>query len=100
MAKPLSLLVEVEFFAPQLDVSAAIVTECRYFPRIHWLSRLPTCIESLEIAWWCMDWDRYVMLLADMQNQHLGDCQFLRKPVGTWRRFDDLFIDPTADFFR
>ena len=38
------------------------------------------------------------MLLADLQNQHLGDGQFLRKPVVTWRRFDDLFIDPTADF--
>jgi hypothetical protein len=42
--------------------------------------------------------DRYVMLLADMQNQHLGDGQFWRKPVGTLRRFHDLFIDPTADF--
>jgi hypothetical protein len=38
------------------------------------------------------------MLLADMQNQHLGDGQFWRKPVGTLRRFHDLFIDPTADF--
>ena len=44
--------------------------------------------------------DRYVMLLADMENQHLGDGQFWRKPVGTSRRFDDLFIDSTADFIR
>ena len=38
------------------------------------------------------------MFLADMQNQSLGGGQFWRKPVGTLRRFDDLFIDPAADF--
>ena len=38
------------------------------------------------------------MFLAGMQSQHLGDGKFWKKPVGTLRWFDDLFIDPTADF--
>ena len=43
-------------FAPQLDPSVAIVTECRYFPEILWHSYLPVYMWSLEIAWWCRDW--------------------------------------------
>ena len=42
-------------FALQLDVSAAIATECGYFPDNHRLSRLPACGETLEIAWRCRD---------------------------------------------
>ena len=42
--------------------------------------------------------DRHHAFLADMQNQHLGDGKFWKKPVATLRRFHDLFIDPTADF--
>ena len=41
--------------ALQLDVSAAFVTECGYFPDNHRLSRLPACVETLEIAWRCRD---------------------------------------------
>ncbi|MCH1540573.1 MAG: hypothetical protein L7S56_03955 [Candidatus Poseidonia sp.] len=42
-------------FALHLDVSAAIVTECGYFPENHRLSRQPACMETLEIAWRCRD---------------------------------------------
>lgn len=42
-------------FALQLDVSAAIVTECGYFPENHRLSRLPVYMETVEIAWRCRD---------------------------------------------
>ena len=72
--------------------------------RIQILSRdpsasLPPCTCGVVGNWLIVKrLDRYHMFLADMQSQHLGDGKFWEKSVGTLRWFDDLFIDPTADF--
>ena len=42
-------------FAPQLDPLAPSLTECGYFLDNHRLSRLPACVETLEIDWRCRD---------------------------------------------
>ena len=48
----LVLLPEVDFFAPQLDISAPIATEDRYFPEIPRFYRLPAYMGAFDIAWW------------------------------------------------
>ena len=83
---------------PPFDPLVPRLTECRYFPGSHWLSRLPVCMERLEIGWRFSDRLGVACFWFDMQCHYLGDDYFWRIPVGTWRRFFDLFIDPTADF--
>ena len=48
----LFLLAEVDFFAPQLDISAPIATEDRYFPEIPRFYCLPAYMGAFDIAWW------------------------------------------------
>ena len=85
-------------FTPQLDLSIAIVTENIYFPEIPRLSRLPVYIGALEIAWWCRDWIGVMCSWLTCNTNILVMVSSGENPVGAWRRFDDLFINPTADF--
>ena len=91
------LLLEDEFCA-SIGHVGSVLAECKYFPAIPRLNRLPACAGELEIGWWLRDWIGITCSWLMCTHQHFGDGQLWGTPVGTLRRFDDLFIDPTADF--